>query len=73
MEPVVHAITANILTIWVIYGFWRIKKDENDLTGILVLLAPLIIIGLIAYSLTPEMGANRIKGLQEVRQELCPR
>lgn len=40
---------ANLLTACIIYGFWRIIKDEWDWRGILWLLVPLLIVGLLSF------------------------
>lgn len=36
-------ITANMLSVCVFYGFWRVTKDETRLTNILWVLVPLLI------------------------------
>lgn len=69
MQTVIDVLTANILTIWIAYGFWRLKRDES-LSAILILLAPLLIVGLIAYSVGSERVASRTEKLQGGQQAL---
>jgi len=40
---------ANLLTVCIIYGCWRIVKNEWDWRGMLWLLIPMVVAGLLSY------------------------
>ena len=42
-------ILANALSFAVIYGMWRIVKNERDIKGILWAVIPALIVALLAY------------------------
>lgn len=50
MTGFTDAIAANGLTVLLIYGIWRLKKDESDLLGYLYTLAAFALIGLGVYA-----------------------
>jgi hypothetical protein len=50
VDTVVSVFFANGLTLWLFYGVWRIRRNERDMTGILMCLGALVVIGLFAYA-----------------------
>ena len=42
-------LIANVLTFAVVYGMWRIVKNERDIKGILWAVVPALIAALLAY------------------------
>jgi cation transport ATPase len=69
MDITIDVLFANALTVAVIYGIWRIKRDENDWRAQVFFLIPLSIIGLVAYSSMPDRAAPRTEGSQASHAE----
>jgi hypothetical protein len=47
------ALLANFLTVALIYGMWRLTKNERDLPAILICLAPLGFGALVFLAVSP--------------------
>ena len=43
-------LLANALTIAIIYGFWRVKRDENSIPAMLWLIVPCLIVAGIGFA-----------------------
>lgn len=59
LETMVAVFWANALTVAIVYGAWRVKRNERDLGGLLWLLLPLAFVAGIAGISKWEARADR--------------
>jgi hypothetical protein len=50
VDGILNVLAANALTLALVYGLWRIRRDEGDVVGLLITLAPLVAVAVMAFA-----------------------
>jgi Zn-dependent protease with chaperone function len=72
LQTVANMLVANAITAAVIYGFWRIKRDENDMRGVLWLLIPCLIVAAVGFGSRWERQQEREAAAQSATMTVQP-
>jgi len=58
VDVFIGALGANVVTIWCVYWFWRLTKNEHDMAAMSALLAAFALIGLFGYAAMPSRAPS---------------
>ena len=71
-EIMASVLWANALTAAVIYGFWRVKRDENDMRSLLWALIPCLLVAGVGYGSMWERQQGRAAAAQSATVTPAP-